>query len=212
MRVGAVLVVDDQPLVHEVLRVVVRAALPGVTVIFERSIANAALRVAAVRRIQFALLDLVLPGCSGIDALRKFRESFKEVPVAIVSANVEGATVRAAFEAGAIGYLPKTMTPKSMAAALRVIAEGGSYVPREALQDLPARAERAGWGVDCLTGRQVEILRLLVHGASNREIGRQLGITESTVKQHTHAVYLALGVANRTEAAIAAERGHLNVA
>lgn len=200
---SAVLVVDVQLLVHEVLRAVVRAALPGAAICCERDLAAALRRAQAAKRLDLVLLDLALPGCQGIEALARFRESHGRVPVAVVSANADGATVRAALRAGAAGYMPKTLAPKVMVAALRLVAAGGVYVPPEALEGIPPDAEARA---DGLTHRQVEILRLLIRGMPNREIGHRLGIAESTVKQHTHAVYQVLGVANRTEAAVAAAR------
>lgn len=210
---SVVLIVDDHPFVHDVLREVVRAVLPGAAVHAERSFSAALDRARSLERLDLVLLDLGLPGYTGIDALVRFREANSNTPVAIVSTTDDGATVRAALDAGAVGYLPKTSTPKVMVAALRVIAAGGTYVPLEALADVsPDRGlvriseARTVPGGICLTDRQVEVLRLLAKGTNYRQIARQLGITESTVKQHAHAAYQILGVSNRTEAITAAAR------
>jgi two-component system, NarL family, nitrate/nitrite response regulator NarL len=202
---GAVIVVDDHPVIHEVLRAVARAAYPGATVHLEQTLLDALAKARAVRRLALVLLDLGLPGCAGIEALMRFRETLPAARVAIVSASAEGMTVRAALRAGAVGYLPKTLPPRTMVAALRLVAAGGTYVPPEALADLPLGEQRDG-GAPALTGRQAEILSLLARGMPNRRIARQLGIAENTVKQHAHAVFQLLHVANRTEAALAAER------
>jgi DNA-binding NarL/FixJ family response regulator len=213
----AVLIVDDHPVIHEVLREVVRAVYAGATVYSEMDLPGAVRRVRAARRVDLVLLDLGLPGCAGIEALTRFRESAGEVPVAIISACTDAPTVRAALNAGAIGYLPKTLSTKAMVAALRVIMVGGTYVPPEALGGLAGEIRDSSTRGDdrpaaqppSLTGRQAEILRLLVQGIPNRGIARQLGIAENTVKQHVHTVYQILHVANRTEAAIAAARMHI---
>jgi DNA-binding NarL/FixJ family response regulator len=199
------MVVDDHPVIHEVLREVARAVYPGALVYSERDLSGAVLRTRAAKRLDLVLLDLGLPGCAGIEALTRFREACPAVPVAIVSACADGPIVRAALGAGAIGYLPKTMNAKVMAAALRVVKAGGVFIPAEALADLPCEDRRAS-SAALLTGRQVEILRLLARGMPNRSIARQLGIAENTVKQHAHAVFQLLHVANRTEAALAATR------
>lgn len=210
---SVVLIVDDHPFVHDVMREVVRAVLPDATVHAEKFLPAALDRARAAGRLDLVLLDLGLPACPGIDALRRFREEFPNVPVAIISATDDGTTVRAALNAGAVGYIPKTSTPQMMIAALRVIAAGGTYVPREALADVPQSKAFTPIGEArtvpdriYLTERQVEILRLMVKGTGNRQIARQLGIAESTVKQHAHAVFQILGVANRSEAITAAAR------
>jgi DNA-binding NarL/FixJ family response regulator len=202
---SAVIIVDDHPVIHEVLREVARAAYPGASVHSERDLPGALKKAQTVKRLELVLLDLGLPGCAGIEALTRFREALPEARVAIVSARTEASTVRAALGAGAAGYLPKTMPAKTMVAALRLVAAGGTYVPPEALSDLPHGARRDS-SPALLTGRQAEILRLLAQGMPNRGIARQLGIAENTVKQHAHAVFQLLQVANRTEAALAAAR------
>jgi len=205
---SAVIVVDDHPVIHEVLREVARAVYPGAIVHSERGLLAALQRARAAKSLELVLLDLGLPGCVGIEALTRFREALPGVRVAIVSARADGPTVRAALGAGAAGYLPKTMPAKTMVAALRLVAAGGIYVPPEALADLLPN-DQHGSGPPLLTGRQVEILRLLAQGMPNRSIARQLGIAENTVKQHAHAVFQLLHVANRTEAALAAARLHI---
>ena len=104
----AVLIVDDHPVIHEVLRQVVREVYAGATVYSEMDLPGAVRRVRAARRVDLVLLDLGLPGCAGIEALTRFRESAGEVPVAIISACTDAPMVRAALNAGAIGYLPKS--------------------------------------------------------------------------------------------------------
>ena len=213
----AVLIVDDHPVIHEVLREIVRAVYAGATVYSETDLPGAVRWVRAARRVDLVLLDLGLPGCAGIEALTRFRGSAGEVPVAIISACTDAPTVRAALNAGAIGYLPKTLSAKAMVAALRVITFGGIYIPPEALSGLACEIpdgstrgdDRPAARPTSLTERQVEVLRLLVQGVPNRGIARQLGIAENTVKQHVHTVYQILHVANRTEAAIAATRMHI---
>lgn len=202
---SAVMVVDDHPVIHEVLRAVARAVYPGAIVFSERDLPGALAKARTARRLDLVLLDLGLPGCTGIEALTRFRESCPQVPVVVVSACTDGPTVRAALAAGALGYVPKSTRVKTMVAALRVVTSGSTYVPPEALAGLPCEPSRAARPA-CLTERQAEILRLLMQGMPNRDIARRLGIAENTVKQHTHAVYQALRVANRTEAAFAAAR------
>lgn len=205
-----VLVVDDHPFIHETLAAVVRAALPDAETHGETSL-NAALDQANRLRDDLALvlLDLGLPGCSGIEALERFRAVAPDVPVVVISANEDAGTVEAAIQAGAAGYIPKTTVPPQMIAALKLVVSGGRYVPMQVIKEAPPRPKSrkevtlADLG---LTGRQADVIRLLIKGLAYRDIGRQLKISESTVKQHCHALYRTLGVNSRTEAFIALAR------
>lgn len=146
------------------------------------------------------MLDLGLPGCAGIEALTRMRAAAPEARIVVVSATEERDVILAALRAGAAGYVPKTSKPGVVTAALRLVAAGGVYVPPQTLGDVPAAARKA------LTGRQLEVLRLLARGLANKEIARNLRIGQETVKQHARAVYAALGVSRRAQAGRAAER------
>lgn len=203
-----VLIVDDHPVVHETLSAVARSAIPGAEVCVEANLTDG---LASAGRLGDALvlvlLDLGLPGCSGMEALTRFRR-FPKAQVVVVSATEDAQTVRSAFDGGAAGFIPKTTTPSLMVAGLKLVASGGRYVPPQII-DAPrflggrGPASVADLG---LTGRQAEVARLLMTGMAYRGIARQLTISENTVKQHAHAVYKALGVASRTEALVALAR------
>ena len=207
-----VLIIDGHPFVHEVLGSIVRSVLGDVKVRAARNLEGAVALIRNDPKLDLVLLDLDLPGCAGIESLTQFRAVCPTVPVLVVSANDSRGTILAAFRAGAIGYLPKTLTRKVMAGAMHVIAAGGFYVPYEALGcECPASNGKAGNGVvDAaqfgLTGRQFEVLQLIQRGYNNRRIARQLAISEGTVKQHVHAMLGTLGVSSRTEAIAAASR------
>jgi DNA-binding NarL/FixJ family response regulator len=201
-----VLIVDDHPLVHEVLGAVVRFAFGKITIRTATNVDDAIAVARELPKLGLVLLDLGLPGCSGVEALSRFRANFPDVTTVVVSADSSRASIRAAVTAGAVGYLPKTLSPKVMAAALKVVAAGGSYFPFEALvsgvsadlNDNKAAHSRAADLV--LTNRQIEILRLIVKGYQNRSIAHELSISEGTVKQHVHNMFCALRVSSRTEA------------
>ena len=193
-----VLIVDDHPIIHETLGAVVKRALPGATVRAEKDLAGAIDCARRLNKLELVLLDLGLPGCTGIEALRRFRKALPRARVAVVSATEDPACMRSALEAGAVGYILKTSAPSVMVAAVRLISEGGTYVPPEAMSGAP---DAVG-----LTERQADVLRLLMKGLPNRQIAERLDIAENTVKQHPHAVYKALGVLSRTEAIVAAAR------
>ncbi|HEX4893314.1 MAG TPA: response regulator transcription factor [Hyphomicrobiaceae bacterium] len=124
-----VLLVDDHPIIHETLRAIVRSVRPGAEVHSQFDLAGALSQASRLNELKLVLLDLGLPGCSGMDALERFRKALPWVRIVVVSADENAERVRDALKAGAAGYLPKTLRPKDMAEALRLILNGGSYSP-----------------------------------------------------------------------------------
>ena len=194
-----VLVVDDHPLVLMVLAEQARAAFSGAQVIAASDLEEAIERARECGGVDAVLLDLGLPGCAGIDAVIRMRAAFPDARVVVVSAEEERTVVLAALAAGAAGYVPKTSAPKVVAAALRLVADGGIYVPPQAIGHGCASSKEIG-----LTSRQLDVLRLMARGMANKEIAQNLRIANDTVKQHARAVYAALGVSSRGQAGRAA--------
>jgi DNA-binding NarL/FixJ family response regulator len=208
-----VLLVDDHPLIQEAVGNVLRRLDSQVEVDLA-SDCESGLRMAANGvEPDLLLLDLNLPGLSGIAALKTWRTRFPAVPVIVLSATSDQQTVLAALGAGASGFIPKSSSNEVMLAAVRLVHEGGKYVPPEVLSptgriesaQLARRdalsTERLG-----LTARQLDVLRLIAGGAPNKVICRQLGLAERTVKTHITATLRALNVTSRTQAAIAAAK------
>lgn len=199
MGIHRVLVVDDHPMTHQVLGAIARAVFRDAKVLFAQDLRGALQLAADAEGVDLVLLDLGLPGCSGIDALSAFRKTFPALKLVVVSATEDRASVVQALEAGASGYVPKTHAAPLIAGALRVVAEGGTYVPPQALRHASASSHG-------LTERQLDVLHLIMKGFPDKEIARRLHIARDTVKQHAKAVYRAFGVSTRTQAARAAER------
>jgi len=156
-----------------------------------------------LKDLELVLLDLLLPGCTGIEALIQFLKVLPRARIVVISATEDSDSVRAALDAGAVGYLPKTSSPKIIAEALRTVLEGGSYVPPQAMGAVPHVRTPLTLADLGITERQADVLKLVTKGLPNSEIARQLNIAENTVKQHAHAAYRALGVSSRTEAMVA---------
>ena len=202
------LVIDDHPLVHEIMPAVLRKALGEVAVTTEVTLEAGLARAAGAALPDLVLLDLGLPGCEGVDAVSRFRSRFPNVPLVVLSGTCDRASILGAFDAGAIGYIPKTSKPDVMIAALKLVAAGGTYVPPEAIENGErAAAPRRRRVADLdLTQRQKDVLRLILKGYNNERIAAELAIAPATVKQHAHAIFTALGVSTRAEAVIAASR------
>ena len=199
------LVIDDHPLIHEIMPAVLARALGEVTVATEATLEAGLSRAGDGEAPDLVLLDLGLPGCAGLEAIARFRMKFPQLPVVVLSANCDPGSILGALDAGAVGYIPKTSKPEVMVAALQVIAAGSTYVPPEALEEATSRAPRRRPHFD-LTERQRDVLRLILKGYNNERIAAELAIAPNTVKQHAHAIFTALGVSSRTEAVIAASR------
>jgi len=197
-----VLLVDD----HELVRVGLRTFLelqPDMTVVGEAASGEQALALVAGVRPDIVLLDLVLPGMSGVETVRRLRLAHPEVKVVVLTSFAGQDSVLPAVRAGVAGYLLKDVGPAELAEALRSVHAGGSPLhPRVAATVL----RQVTSDVDPLTPREREVLRLIARGLSNRLIARELVLSEKTVKTHVSAVLAKLGVADRTQAALLAVR------
>ena len=213
-----ILLVDDHPLVQEVAKAIALKAFARAHVHAANDLAQA-LELSRKIRPRLVILDLLLPGCSGIDALVRFRAQFPDIPVLVLSALEDRRTVLAALNAGAAGYVCKSTPPPVITAALGVVMAGGVYVPSQAINGSVRGAARASEASAArfrvadpiLTERQFEVLRMVAAGLPNREIAQSLHISEHTVKQHLESVYGKLQVSSRTQAINAAEMKGLNL-
>jgi DNA-binding NarL/FixJ family response regulator len=160
-----------------------------------------------------ALVDVRMPGRDGLELLREIKSTWPDLPVIMLSSYDNGEYVKSALAEGASGYLLKDTTPEDLAQAIMVALSGsGNVLSPRAVRNLfegPMRPEEANGQQTRpqdvgLTKRESDVLLLLAGGSSNREISRQLFLSEKTVKAHLAAVFRKLGVTNRTQAAMAA--------
>lgn len=157
--------------------------------------------------VDLIILDLGLPDENGFLVLEFIKQLLPETPVIILSASDDVLDMRTAINNGARAYLTKTESIDVMLTAIQLVLAGGVYIPPALVQKSKASMNQH---VDnrrpALTGRQKDVLRLLAEGLSNKEIGRQLHLSEATVKAHVSAILKILEVGNRTQAVNAAKR------
>ena len=213
VHVMNILLIDDHPLLRGGLRYLLRGFDANVE-IDEAGNAEEALERVAASRYDLLLLDLKLPGLSGMEALAALRAAAPDTPLVVLSAEEDPRAIRAAIEAGAMGFIPKSAAPEALIEALRTVLADNVYLPPAALcaargETAPTRAARSearSRPPPRLTPRQMDVLRGVIMGKSNKLIARELEVSEGTVKAHLSAVFLILGAHNRTEAVYAAAR------
>jgi DNA-binding NarL/FixJ family response regulator len=177
----------------------------NVTVVGSAAGGEEAVALAASEQPDVVLMDLEMPDIDGIEATRRIREAQPEVNVVLLTAFSDRERILAAIDAGAVGYLLKDAEPEELIRGLEAAARGESPLSPKAAQALvAARGERDA--APQLTPREDEVLALLAEGLPNKLIARRLEISEKTVKAHLTSVFQQLGVTDRTQAALWAQR------
>ena len=210
-----VLLIDDHALVRKGMEELLRSR--GVDVVASAGSGEDGIKAAQELKPDIILLDIKMPGMTGIEALRRMRELGVTTPVLMLTMSRDDADLHGALKGGAQGYLLKDMDPEELVPALKVAISGGNVVAKEmadtlarlvqgkARLDEPARRSAP---IADLTPRETEILSHLAEGQSNKMIARELDITDGTVKLHVKSILRKLGMRSRVEAAVfAVEHG-----
>jgi DNA-binding NarL/FixJ family response regulator len=202
-----VLIVDDHEIVREGLRTLL-AQEPEVEMVGEAADGEDAIALAGTLRPDVVLMDLVLPGMGGVEALGRIRQACPSCQVVVLTNFASDQTVRDAVEAGAVGYLLKDVLRNELLQAIRNAQRGRPSLHPEAQRHLMhrMRAPDARHPDDELTPRERTVLELIASGHSNKSIAAELKLTEGTVKGYVSAVLAKLGVDDRTQAALYAVR------
>lgn len=206
------LLIDDHALFREGVAVLVEQRLPGVQLQLAGDLYAARGALATHPDCTLALLDLGLPDSHGLDGIERLREMAPALPIVVLSADDRPETVLGAIDRGAAGFIPKSADSAAFAAALREVLDGRVHLPRPALLGADGATDGDDGEALGLSPRQVDVLRLLVEGRSNKLIMRELDLSESTVKTHLQAIFRRLGVNTRTQAVVAAARLGLRLA
>ncbi len=198
------LVVDDHSVVRQGLRMFL-ALDPEFEIVGEAGDGADAVRLAQAVKPDVVLMDLVMPVMDGIAATKAIRQALPDTEVIALTSVLEDDKVIAAVRAGAIGYLLKTTNADELGRAIKAAAAGQVQLSPEAASRL-MREVRTPESPETLTERELEVLRLLGRGQSNKEIAQTLKIGEKTVKTHVSNILAKLGVQSRTQAALYATR------
>ncbi|MFF7142864.1 response regulator [Streptomyces nodosus] len=205
----SLLIVDDHPVVRDGLRGMFESA-PGFTVLGEASNGVEAVRKAASLDPDVILMDLRMPGGSGVDAIRELTRRGARAKVLVLTTYDTDSDTLPAIEAGATGYLLKDALRDELFTAVRAAAEGRTVLSPAVASRLVSAVRAPAPGNEPLSTREREVLALVAKGTSNREIARELFVSEATVKTHLTHLYAKLGVKDRAAAvAVAYERGIL---
>lgn len=205
------LIVDDHPVLRDGLAALLQHAGPDTTVLQARDAGEGLAIADSCGDLDVIILDLEMPGMKGVEALSEFGRKRPDVPVIVLSSSEDPGDVRKSLAAGALGYVPKSASQQVLLSAIRLVLNGDLYIPPLILDENPTaagqRIRTAGSeGAPQLTQRQIEILRLLSEGMPNKTIAAALNLSVKTVKVHITAIFKALNVANRTQAAVAGRK------
>src|ERR1700675_913679 len=201
-----VLSVDDHPLLREGIAAIINNQ-PDMVLVAQASNAQEAIQQFRKHQPDVTLMDLRLPDKSGIDAMISVRAEFPEARIIMLTTFEGDVEIQRALEAGARGYLLKSMPPKELVEVIRQVHAGKKRIPPQLAAQLAEHMSD-----EALTTREIEVLRQIAEGNRNRDIGDKLFITEETVKVHIKHIMEKLGASDRTQAiAIAIRRGIIHL-
>ncbi|MCO6187181.1 response regulator [Rhizobium sp. L1K21] len=199
-----IIIADDHPLFRGALRQAVCGLEPTPAIVEADDLDSARRAVAEHSDADILLLDLAMPGMNGLTGLISLRSEYPGLPVVIVSANEDQATIRRVFELGVAGFIPKSSGIEDIRAALTKVLEGGVAEPEDfvAGRDHDPEIEDLLQRLQTLTPQQTRVLGMLCEGLLNKQIAYELGVSEATIKAHVSAILLKLNVDSRTQAVI----------
>ncbi|WP_096085693.1 response regulator [Agaribacterium haliotis] len=214
-----VLLIEDHALFREGVTLILKQLGEGIEVECGESADDALALAQRGSKPDLILLDYHLCGSNGLECLHKMQPLCPETPMIMLSAEQDQSLIQAALNAGARGFITKTSSSQVMLSAIQLVLNGGLYVPPEMLQpqnnDSATARKQNPLGVSTsnkqyhLTSRQLDVLRHMLDGQSNKEIARELNMSPSTVKVHVAAILRELDVKNRTQAVNIAKSEHI---
>jgi len=197
-----VIIVDDHPVVRFGLAAIIGLE-PDMVVVAQAGSGEEACSICSRQPADVVLMDLRLPGLSGVDAIQAIRKTRPDLHFIVLTSYDGDEDIHRALEAGAKAYLLKAMSHAALTNAIRKVHAGLKFIPGPVSQRLAERPPHSD-----LSARELDVLKLIAKGLSNKEIGEALGIGEATVKWHLNIVFSRLNVSDRTQAMVVAlQRG-----
>jgi DNA-binding NarL/FixJ family response regulator len=207
------LVVDDHQIMRDGLAALLQHVSPETIVLQARDANEALTLIDRHHDLDAIILDLLMPGMDGFQAISVFGRKRPDLPVIVLSSSEDPQDARRAMACGALGYVPKSASQHELLSAIRQVLNGDLYVPAFAMDNDAAATARAtgtdGKADRSLTPRQIEILALMSQGTPNKIIAARLQLSEKTIKAHITAIFKALNVNNRTQASVVARAAGL---
>ena len=198
---------DDHKLVLDALQALLKKLRPEIEITKATDFDQVLERVSNARVLDLVVLDVNMPGMNGLEGLKTMKRRYPDLPVILLSGEGDPRLVRDALSNGAAGFIPKDLAGEAMLRALELVLSGETYVPTIALTQPSRQApyKPEPWRdpaspLHRLTRRESEVLSLLIHGRSNKDIAKQLGLKDVTVAFHLKGIFHKLGASNRTEA------------
>ncbi len=206
MKQIKILIVDDHPIMRVGIAALIASSKEMITV-GQAGTGEEAIEQHALLRPDVTLMDLRLPGLSGVETIRRIRSKTPDARFIVLTTYEGDEDIHQAMEAGASGYLVKGLPQEMLVNAVRKVYSGGRYLPPPMSQALAARTPDSS-----LSARERQVLRLVAKGKSNKEIAVELGITEATVKCHVSVILMRLNASDRTQAVVTAlQRGLIHL-
>ncbi len=201
-----ILIADDHALFRDGLSLQLEKISPQ-AVINQAANFSQALKLAEDSSdIDLIIIDLDMPDMRWEDGLKEIKEKAQKSKIVVISASENTRDIKKVIEMGVSGYIPKRSETKILLSALKLVMEGGTYLPPSVIENHTSESERAGRGSKVLTPRQSEVLQYVAEGLSNKQIAYKMGVSEATVKLHINALLRAVGATNRTQALIIAQK------
>ena len=205
-----ILFADDHPLFREGVKPVLCKLAEKVVIIEAKDYPSLFALANRHAQIDLAVVDLYMPGMAGLSGVHNFRSTFPNIPLVVISAADGQEDIQQLLANGALGYISKSSPSEVILSALKLVLAGGVYVPPSILAQRESD-EMVLFTLDSgrhasLTRRQLDVLRELAKGQSNKQIARSLEVTEGTIKIHLTTIFRLLNVANRTEAVLLAQK------
>ena len=207
------LIADDHPLYREALKAALQTEFDRVVYLESDSFSSTLSVIRNNRRLNLVLLDLNMPGCENYYGLLRVKESYPNLPVAVVSASDSIDVISQVLEFGADAFIPKTTPTSDLIVAVKTVLDGEKWIPDEIqskLVDVDNNTMKVAQMVRELTPKQFQVLRYIKQGMMNKQIADQLNVTEATIKAHISMIFKRLNVKSRTQILVAIEKLQLD--